>query len=190
MNQTEPTPDGGRRPKKSPNCPKCGYDVTGTNDRAERTLHYFAIRDDADGMREILQRQTQARDLLIKDRERLLRETERVAKERERLLRDWEEAKKQSPPRLGNLFGLLSPRAPILPIAPSVPEIPPSPDVNAPNPNNSFNPLIVAAINGSKNATEFLLNNGVDRTQIPLAVTKAKEFGHPEIVRLLTEHSK
>ena len=38
MNQIERTPDGGRRPADSPNCPRCGYDVTGSNERGAGTF--------------------------------------------------------------------------------------------------------------------------------------------------------
>lgn len=128
MNQVERTPDGGRRPAKSPNCPNCRYDVTGTNDRSPRNFHYFAKTDDAAGMQKLLQSS------------------------------------------IGNLFGLLRPK------------------VNASVKGQSFNPLVVAAIYGSENATEFLLNNGVDRAAIPLALEKAKEFGHPKVTELLNAH--
>jgi len=175
MNQVEATPDGGRRPSRSPNCPKCGYDVTGTNDRAPRNFHYFAETDDAEAMRDIMQRG-----------EKALQERKRLTQEWERLTQKWEEARRQSPPRLANLFGLFSPRAPARPVLPDVPAMP---NVNAPDPHQCFNPLVVAAIFGSKNATEFLLNNGVDRAAIPLALEKAEEFRHPEVMRLLTAHS-
>lgn len=60
---------------------------------------------------------------------------------------------------------------------------------NARDPNNSFHPLVIAAIYVSKKAAEFLLNNGVDRATITVAMEKAKQYGHPEIIRLLTDYS-
>ncbi|MCY3019300.1 MAG: ankyrin repeat domain-containing protein [Planctomycetota bacterium] len=53
-NQLERTPDGGTCPARSPNCPKCGYDVTGTNERAQKNLHWFAKRGNTDGMQRLL----------------------------------------------------------------------------------------------------------------------------------------
>lgn len=54
MDELEPTPDGGTRPKASPDCPKCGYDVTGTNESATRDVRWFTKRNDAAGLRQLL----------------------------------------------------------------------------------------------------------------------------------------
>jgi len=54
MNKREPTPDGGTRPGSAPNCPSCGYDVTGSNERAPRTLDWHVCRDDLEGVRQML----------------------------------------------------------------------------------------------------------------------------------------
>lgn len=168
MNRVEATPDGGSRPARAPNCPKCGYDVTGTNDRATRNFHYFAKTDDVGAMRNMVQRPKEERERLTHDYEKRMKE--------------WEEARRQSPPRIANLFGLLSPRRPKRPVLPDVP------DVNAPAEGQSLNPLVIAAIYGSENATEFLLNNGVDRGAIPVALESAKTFRHPRVIRLLEAH--
>jgi hypothetical protein len=76
----------------------------------------------------------------------------------------------------------------VRPEPPILPNIPLAADVNARDPNNSYNPLVIAASYGSKNATEFLLNSGVDRAAIPVALEKAKQFDHPVIIQLLTAH--
>ena len=174
MNQVEATSDGGRRPARSPDCPKCGYDVTHSNALATRNFHYYARTDDAEAMRK-----------LIQNRKRIIQDRKLLTEKWERLLKEWEKARRLSPPRFSNLFGLFSPRAPARPV---LPDVPPAPDVNAPSATNKFNPLVIAAICGSKNAAEFFLNNGVDRAVIPLALEKAKQFGHPEVIRLLTAH--
>lgn len=54
MNKREPTPDGGTRPGFAPNCPVCRYDVTGSNERAPRTLDWHVCRDDLEGVRRML----------------------------------------------------------------------------------------------------------------------------------------
>lgn len=151
MNQVESTPDGGTRPARSPNCPKCGYDVTGSNDRATRNFHYFAKTDDVKGMRN----KVQGRERTTQEHKRLQDDFQKNTQEWEQLMKKWEKARKQSPPSFSNLFGLLSPIAPVRPAPPILPRIPPAANVNASDPNNSFNPLVVAAIYGSKNATGF-----------------------------------
>lgn len=45
------TQDGGIRPKPAPNCPYCGYDATGTNERAKKTLDVLAMRGEAKAIR-------------------------------------------------------------------------------------------------------------------------------------------
>jgi tetratricopeptide (TPR) repeat protein len=54
MNQVERTPDGGKRPVRSPNCPECGYDVTGTNERAPRNARWYAQQNDVEALRRLL----------------------------------------------------------------------------------------------------------------------------------------
>ena len=189
MNQVEGTPDGGRRPARSPNCPNCGFDVTESNERAPRNFHYYAKTDDAEGMQELMQTLTQAREGAIQRRAQVIAERERLTQEAARRTQEWGEARKKAGRRISNLFGLLSPRPPEPPVLPE-PNVPAGPpDVNAAVQGQGFNPLIVAAIYGSERAVEFLLNNGADRAQIPLALKKAEEFRHPGVIRLLAGQS-
>ena len=54
MGGVQRTSDGGICPAPSPNCPMCGYDVTGTNERCTKSLHWFAERGDTQGMENFL----------------------------------------------------------------------------------------------------------------------------------------
>lgn len=167
MNQLERSSDGGLRPEKSPDCPKCGYDVTGTNALAARNCHYFAKTNDIDGIRELVDGPKRRGEQMM--HEFYVRQ------------REWEERKQngQFKPRLSNLFGLLNPKPPKEPRLPFVP------NVNARKKGQAFNPLEVAAIYGSEEVAEFLLNNGADPNVYSDALKKAKHYKHPRIAQMI-----
>lgn len=53
-NQVERTPDGGIRPAPSPNCPRCRYDVTASNELATRDVRWYAQQNDVAGLGRLL----------------------------------------------------------------------------------------------------------------------------------------
>jgi len=62
-------------------------------------------------------------------------------------------------------------------------------DINAKDRKFGWTPLIVASINGRANTVKILLDNGADQTAKSndgsTALSKARENGHPDIVKLL-----